>query len=272
MKENYDAIEKIIPLFDFPAKFEEIEDLLVKNSNLPGPRGNLTLAFKFADYFEKESIGKDLLDLLTGWVNISAEEAPTNNPREYLTFCGILALGAHYFYADDETKSSIMNQFKIAMNDKRWRTREGAAMGFQRIAEKDFNPIKKYFSLWYKSSIYLEKRAFVAALAHPPILKDKEVALFSLKISDGILNDILSLSKASRRSEDFNVLSKGLQYALSVFVAYQPEEGFAFLKKWAKATDPDIKKIIKANLGKSRLTKKYGDQVNEVLAMLGNPK
>jgi len=270
MKENYHVMEQIIPSFDFPAKFKEIEDLLVENSNLPGPRGNLTLAFKFADCFEKESIGKDLLDLLTGWVNISAEETPANNPREYLTFCGILALGAHYFYADNETKSSIMDQFKIAMNDKRWRTREGAAMGLQRIAEKDFSPIKKYFSMWYKSSNYLEKRAFVATLAHPPILKDEEVVRFGLKISDDILNDILSSSKITRRSEDFTVLSKGLQYTLSVFVAYQPEEGFAFLKKWAKATDPDIKKIIKANLGKSRLTKKYGDQVNEVLAILGS--
>lgn len=171
MKENYDVIEKILPLFDFPTKFKEIEDYLCANFNLPSPRGNLTLAFKFADCFEKETISKDLLDLLIRWVNISAEEAPTNNPGEYLPFCGILALGAYYCYADEETKDLIMNQFKIAMNDKRWRTREGVAMGFQKIAEKDFNPIKKYFSMWYYSSNHLEKRAFVATLAHPPILK-----------------------------------------------------------------------------------------------------
>ncbi|MHB8841214.1 MAG: hypothetical protein ACYC56_05410 [Candidatus Aquicultor sp.] len=269
MKENYDVLEIIIPLLDFPARFKEIEDYLCANSNLPGPRGNLTLAFKFADYFEKESIGKDVLGLLITWVDISPDEAPTNNPREYLTFCGILALGAHYCYADETTKSLIMDRLKRAMSDTRWRTREGAAMGFQRIAEKDFNSIKNYFSMWYKGSNNFEKRALIAALAHPPILKDKEIARFSLKISEDILNDILSSDKASRRSEDFTVLSKGLQYALSVFVAHLPEEGFAFLKKWAQAPDPDIKKIIKANLGKSRLTRKYGDQVNEVLAVLG---
>lgn len=268
MIEKYDVIKIIIPLLYVPTKFKDIEDHLTSNSNLPGPRGNLTLAFKFANCFEKETISKDLLDLLIKWVNIPAEEAPTDNPREYLTFCGILALGAHYYYADEETKNSIMNQFRIAMNDNRWRTREGAAMGFQRIAEKDFNSIKEYFSRWYPSSNYLEKRAFIAALAHPPILKNKEIAQFSLKISEDILNDILCSSKANRRSEDFNVLSKGLKYALSVFVADLPGEGFDLLKKYATFGNPDLNKIIKSNLSKSRLTKKYAPMVDEVFAII----
>jgi len=266
--ENYDVIEKIIPLFDFPEQYKAIEDYLCENSNLPSPRGNLTLAFKFADCFEKESINKSLLELLMSWVNISAEEAPTNNPREYLSFCGIISLGTHYYYADEKIKSLIMGQFKIAMNDKRWRVKEGAAMGLQRIAEKDFNTIKQYFEVWYSSSNNFEKRAFVATLAHPPILKNKEVAGYSLKMSEDILEDILASSKADRRGDDFIVLSKGLQYALSVFVAALPEEGFDFLKKYASLNDLDINKIIKSNLGKSRLTKKYAQNVEEILEIM----
>lgn len=264
MKEDYDAIEKIIPLFDSKERFKEIENYLSTNSNLPGPRGNLALAFRFADCFKEKSISRDLLDLIIKWVNISPEEAPTNNPREYLTFCGILALGEHYCYAEEEIKNLIMTQFKTAMNDKRWRTREGAAMGFQRIAEKDINPIKKHFTMWFSGSNYLEKRAFIAALAHPPILKNKEIAQFSLNMSEDILNEILSVSKTCRRSEEFAVLSKGLQYALSVFVADIPEEGFNLLKKYAEFNDPELNKIIKSNLGKSRLTKKYARMVDEV--------
>ena len=268
MKENYDAIEMIIPLFNSKERFKEIENYLSSNSNLPGPRGNLALAFRFADYFKERSISKDLLNLLIRWVNISQEEAPTNNPREYLSFCGILALGEHYCYADEVIKDLIMTQFKMAMNDKRWRTREGAAMGFQRIAEIDFNPIKEYFSMWFSESNYLEKRAFIAALAHPPILKNKEVAQFSLRISEDILNEILCASKTCRRSQDFAVLFKGLQYALSVFVAYIPEEGFDLLKKYAEFNDPEINKIIRCNLGKYRLTKKYPGMVDEVINVM----
>lgn len=268
MKENYDVMEKIIPLFDNPAKFKNIEEYLTTNSNLPGPRGNLTLAFKFGESFEKANISKDMLDLLIRWTNLSEEEAPTNNPNEYLSFCGILALGAHYCYVNEEIKDLIINRFKIAMNDKRWRTREGAAMGLQKIAEKDFNPIIKYFTMWYPSSSYLEKRGFVATLAHPPILKNKEIAQFSLKMSESILNDIITYDKASRLSQDFLVLSKGLQYALSVFVAALPDDGFDLLKKYAGFKDKELNVIIKSNLGKTRLTKKYGHMVDEVLMLM----
>lgn len=268
MKESYAVMEKIVPLFEFPASYKEIEDLLLTNSNLPGPRGNLTLALKFAEYFEAAPVSKALWDRINNWADISAEEAPANNPREYLTFCGVLALGAYYFRADEETKTDIMNRLKTAMNDQRWRVKESVAMALQQIAEKDFNVVKNYFSMWYNNSNFLEKRAFIAALAHPPILKNEEIARFSLKISEDILNDILATNRTSRRSEDFTVLSKGLQYALSVFVAYQPEEGFDLLKRYAGLGDSDINKIIKANLGKSRLTKKYDKMVNEVFALI----
>lgn len=270
MKETCDVMEKIIPLFAVPARFPEIENLLTGNSNLPGPRGNLTLAFRWADYFERTTLPEGLGDLLDNWANISAAEAPTNNPREYLTFCAVLAWGAHYCYAAAALKKQIMDRIRAAMNDARWRIKEAAAMGLQRIAEKDFQPLQQYITGWYDSANFLEKRAFIAALAHPPILQNPEVAAFSLKISEAILNEIRVCGKAARRSEDFTVLSKGLQYALSVFVAHQPDDGFALLKKFAGWNDPDLQKIMKANLNKSRLTKKYQRQVDEVSDLL-NP-
>lgn len=268
MKETYDIIDKIIPLFNKPEKFKEIEEYLLVNSNLPGPRGNLTLAFKFAGWFEKKSIEQELLDLLFQWANIPIEEAPANDPGEYLCFCGVLALGAYYYYAENSNQAAILKQFKIAMNDRRWRIRESAAMGLQLIAEKDFSPIKENFSIWYTDSNDLEKRAFLAALAHPPILKNKDIVRFSLKLSDEILNEIIQDDNKIRRSEEFIALSKGLQYCLSVFVTELPDEGFDLFKKYAQSKDKDMIKILKVNLSKSRLTKKYPQLVNEVLSMM----
>jgi hypothetical protein len=268
VKENCEVIDKIIPLLNCPDKFNEIEEHLLVNSNLPGPRGNLTLAYKFAESFETESISRELIDLLIGWANISIEDAPINDRREYLPFCGILSLGAHYYYAEENIKSAALELFRQAMNDRRWRIRESAAMGLQLIAEKDFNPIEKNFLMWYTDSNYLEKRAFLATLAHPPILENKEIVRFSLKMSDDILKDILLDSEENHRSEEFKVLSKGLQYCLSVFVTELPGEGFDLLKKYAATKNKDIIKIIKTNLGKSRLTKKHLQRVNEVLAIM----
>jgi len=52
----------------------EIGEYLANNSNLPGPGSNLTLAFKFAERFERGPISECLMDLLIGWVHISLEE------------------------------------------------------------------------------------------------------------------------------------------------------------------------------------------------------
>ncbi|MCL6459272.1 MAG: hypothetical protein K6T85_14820, partial [Gorillibacterium sp.] len=191
-------------------------------------------------------------------------------PREFLPFCGILALCTHYNHAAYQTRKAIMEQVRIAMSDKRWRTREAVAMGLQRIAEADFEPVRTYFSLWQANANDLEKRAFLATLAHPPILKDEQIARYSLEMSDDILSRIPALSKASRRAGDFAVLSKGLQYALSVFVVALPDEGFNLLKKYARLHDPDLTKIIRSNLSKSRLTKKHANRVNEVVQILNN--
>ncbi|AZS16438.1 hypothetical protein [Paenibacillus lutimineralis] len=268
MKEQTDILEEIIPMLAIKTNFKEIEELLCANSNLPGPRGNLTLAYNFAACFQGENLSDDLLDLLIRWVNIPEAEAPANHPREYLPFCGILSLGAHYCYTNKETQHLILYQFKSAMNDKRWRTREGAAMGLQLIAENNFPAIKEYFIRCYPDASYLEKRAFVAALAHPPILHHKEIARFSLKMGGDILADFAASDPLDRRSEHFAVLSKGLQYALSVFVEALPEEGFALLKEYAVVRHPEVDKILRSNLSKSRLTKKYAPQVAEVLAIM----
>jgi hypothetical protein len=268
MKEKCDKIQEIITLMNHPQDYEKIETILCEESNLPGPRGNLTFADQFANCFEKQLVPREMLEELKEWAAIKEEDAPVNHPKEYLVFCGVLALGAHYSYTDEATRQLIMVHIKAAMNDNRWRTREASAMALQRIAENNIAAVKDCIHGMYAQSNNLEKRTFIAALAHPPILGEPETARFSLEISDRILESILVLDKEARKKEDFRVLEKGLQYALSVFAAFLPEEGFELLKKYAEVKDVSINKIIKSNLTKARLTKKYPDKTAEILRML----
>ncbi|MDF2596457.1 MAG: hypothetical protein K0R69_2798, partial [Clostridia bacterium] len=246
MKEKCDKIQEIITLMNHPQDYEKIETILCEESNLPGPRGNLTFADQFANCFEKQLVPREMLEELKEWAAIKEEDAPVNHPKEYLVFCGVLALGAHYSYTDEATRQLIMVHIKAAMNDNRWRTREASAMALQRIAENNIAAVKDCIHGMYAQSNNLEKRTFIAALAHPPILGEPETARFSLEISDRILESILVLDKEARKKEDFRVLEKGLQYALSVFAAFLPEEGFELLKKYAEVKDVSINKIIKS--------------------------
>ena len=250
-----------------PERAKKAKQHLQEGSQLPGPRANLSLAERFADAFAKEQPDDGAWKRLIEWAQLPEAEAPVNDPREYLPFCAIQALGACYAGAKEERRREIEPLLKAAMNDPRWRMREGVAMAFQRIGEKDFGQLKTWFGEWIGEANSLERRAFVAALAHPPLLKNRENALFCLKLTERILDDLAHGLPASN-SEDARVLSKGLEYAISVFVEKAPEEGFALLRKFAVLDDKQLKKIIKSNLGKSRLTKKYADEVEAVGALL----
>lgn len=247
--------------------FEGLKKFLKENSNLPGPRGNLEMAYAFGNCFDKD-IAHGQWEYLLALSAIGAGEAPTGDPAEMLPFCTALAAGSYYAQAGEDRKARIRAILRDAMNDKRWRMREAAAMGYQRIAEKDFAAVKEIFDALYPQSNFFEKRAIIAALAHPPILKETDVTLYSLEISEDILNGITRISTEELKSEDFKVLSKGLEYAISVFAAAAPEEGFALLKAFAAVPHKDIKKIIKSNLGKARIRDKYPRETEEVISVL----
>lgn len=246
-------------------KIVELKDMLIANSNLPGPRANLELANALCDSLKViGDINGSLWGPLKEWSEITAEDTSINMSKEFIPFCALQALGVIYNDVDTDKKQEIIELFKNKANDIRWRIREAVAIGLQWIEEMNFNEAKLIINSWIDDSNLLGKRAIIAALAHPPVLKKKENVLFSIKVTEGILEDITELDKEHRRTEEFRVLKKGLDYAISVFVANMPNEGFEFLENWAKKNDPDIKKIIKSNIGKSRLSKKFSREVEEV--------
>ncbi len=247
---------------------EELEALLVSNSNLPGPRGNLELAAAFGDCFDRIDPTGARWQMLLGWTGIPEEEAPTGDPHEFLPFCALQALGTLYPKAGAERRHQIVELLKRAAGDGRWRLREGVAMAFQRIGERDFGELRRILSHWLGEASPEGRRAIVAALAHPPVLRNPENARYCLEVSDRILKDMVGLDAKARKSEGFKVLRQGLEYAISVFVAALPEDGFAFLKRWGIVSDPDVKRIVKSNVGKARLAKKYPDQAAEIVGML----
>ncbi len=251
--------------------FGELKDMLIFNSNLPGPRGNLELAYAFADSLkEMQYIDDNLWLTLNEWAGITCEDTPPDSPKEYIPFCAVQALGAIFKCVDFEKKEKIIKLLQATANDSRWRVREAVAIGFQWIEENDFRQAELIFNKWIDDASILEKRAIIASLAHPPVLNEKDNVLFCFKITERILEDIINLGREIRKTEEFRVLRKGLEYAISVFVAKLPTEGFELMKEWAQKNDPDIKKIIKSNLGKSRLTKKFEQQVNEVFVVLNS--
>ena len=244
MSKKDDLIELLKPIIDDSAK---VEKFIIENSNLPGPRGNLELAFAFAEIYEN-------LDILMKWVKITEDQADVNNPKSFLAFCAVVCLGKIYTL---NKNSNIISILKLSANDGRWRMREAVAFGFQFIGENDFNELKSILSEWVNESNNLEKRAILVSLAHPPFLNETN-AEFCFDITESIL-------KKMDKENNFDVLRKGLEFTISVFVAANTKCGFGFIKKWV-GKDKTIDKILKENLKKNRLVKKNSLEVNNLLS------
>ncbi|MGD8778842.1 MAG: hypothetical protein PVH88_07750 [Ignavibacteria bacterium] len=225
---------------------EKLENFIIQNSNLPGPRGNLELAFAFAEIYED-------FDVLLDWTKITEDQADVNNPKSFLAVCSAVCLGKIYIKKKDK---KIITILKKLANDGRWRMREAVAFGFQIIGEYDFIKLKVIFSEWVKKSNNLEKRAILVSLAHPSFLNEDD-AEFCFEITDIVLKEM-------DRENDFDVLRKGLEFTISVFAAANPKLGFSFIKKWI-GKDKVIDKIIKQNLKKNRLVRKNPEEVKNLL-------
>ena len=241
---------------------EKIRKYLSSNSNLPGPRGNLELAYIFAEVIEdcSKRDPHKLWELASGLSRVSANEAPVNSPKEFLSFCGAVAAGA-IGSVHREFRGKAFALLKKMAADSRWRTREGVAMGIQKLIAKQAENAFDELECWIKNSDWLTMRAVAAGVAEPALLKDMETAKAALDLHRKIIAQVLAAKE--RKSDEFKTLRQALGYSLSVVICAIPEEGFEYLRNLIDSRDTDVSWVIKENLKKNRLTKNFPTEVAE---------
>ena len=228
-RDAYRAILREMPDWD---------SYLLRESGLPGPRGNLELAQAVADAGDLHRFERYLLN--------TPDTAPVNSPYEFLAFCGAVGLGRLLAEGDD----TLLAVLRRCASDPRWRMREGVAMALQRLGDADMSRLVAAARDWARGTP-LEQRAAAAALCEPRLLGAPAHARATLRILDGITASIARVK--DRRSDDFRALRQGLGYCWSVAVAALPAEGKPLMEKWLSNSDPDVGWIMRENLKKARL-------------------
>jgi len=218
----------------------EWEPYLLQESGLPGPRGNLELAQVVADEGER--------GLFEHFLAFTPQAAPTNDPHEFLAFCGVVGLGR--LLAEGDNK--ILKQLRPFASDPRWRLREGVAMALQRLGKRDMRRLLDAMQEWANGT-WLEKRAAAAALAEPVLLHDEKEAVEALLILERITASMEN--SGDTKSKEFKVLQQGLGYCWSVVVAAAPTQGKRMMEKWLVCPDRVIQRIMQENLKKNRLVR-----------------
>jgi hypothetical protein len=202
---------------------------LEAESGLPGPRANLELVQAVAD--------EGTLEHYQRWLK---------SDSEFLGLCGAVGLGR--LIADGRT--DLLDTLRALAGDPRWRVREGVALGLQRLGARDMTALLEVMRQWQGGSL-LERRAVVAALCEPPLLRDPAAAASVLAVIDGITASLGA--EQDRRTDDFKVLRQALAYGWSVAVAALPAAGKPLFERWLAADDRDIAWLAQQNLKKDRL-------------------
>jgi hypothetical protein len=210
---------------------------LLKNSGLPGPRGNLELAQVVAEEGTKQQFEQ--------FLSFQAEE---NTPEVFLVFCGVVGFGRLAALGDHKLFVRLRNY----ASDPRWRIREAVAIALQYVGDNDMKVLLNEMRGWRQGNWY-EKRAAAAALAEPRLLTQPKIVRQVLQILNQITRDVASAGHLN--DEAFRVLRQSLGYCWSVAVAALPEDGRLMMEKWLVSKNPDVRWIMKENLKKNRLFK-----------------
>lgn len=217
---------------------EQIAGYLSANSNLPGPRGNLTLLDAAGDVLP-EQVALQLAD----------------DADEFLACAGVVTLGR--LLVERPGDPALTNLLTLRAADARWRVREAVAIAAQRVGDADQPQFRALVAGWAASSDPLVVRAGIAAVCEPRLLADPLTAAAALDACARATATLQGFSTAQRRSENVRTLRQGLGYCWSVAVAGAPEAGLPrFLA--LDASDPDVAWVIKSNRGKQRLARLLG--------------
>lgn len=244
---------KVISYVEKLKSLKDWDSFLMKESGLPGPRGNLELAQAFAG-IAKES-------LIQKYISINPDEAPENTPKSFLTFCGVVGLGTLI----NQGKFGYLKHLRQFASDHRWRIREGVAIALQRIGDSNIIFLLNEMKTWSKGN-YFEKRAAIATLCEPRLLTSDQASSSVLDILDDVTLSIVNSKDI--KSEGFEVLRKGLAYCWSVAISACPEKGKKLFEKWVGNKNNEIIRIMKENLKKNRLVKMDKEWVSNQSAKL----
>jgi hypothetical protein len=243
---------------------------LVANSSLPGPRANLELAEAFSDAIH-EFAADDADDCRILWnlcVELSCiapQDAPSNDPHEFLSFCGVRGIGAIGSVAPAYVALAL-DQLEEASVDSRWRVREAVAMAVHDLLATQWETTVSGLEDWVESGSWLTMRAAAAGIAEPDLLAEPRLAEAAMRFHRKILIRVYTATE--RSSDAFKALKKALGYTLSLVVAALPDIGFEYLRQLTCLKDRDIRWIVKENLKKSRLQNQYPETVQHLLLQM----
>jgi hypothetical protein len=235
-----------------------LTEFLVANSGLPGPRGNLMLAAEFSRLIARDWAAKRglLKGLIVSW---------SSSGDEYLMFVAHSAIG-HVLSCNPEEMDWAVPILYEANFSPLWRAREGVTFALEALLEDRADLALSLIDKWCKPRDPIVVRNSIVALAHPTQLRRNHAQLDALKRYNDVGMEMVA--KAIDPGDGVKILAKSLGFTISV--AAEADEGY--LDEFEIWIDRNVKvwrAILRENLTKARIAKKYPARIKVLLMRLG---
>lgn len=213
-------------------------EYLLQNSNLPGPRGNLELFYRFvAD--PSPQVVDECLTLATPDV--------ANSPQEFAGMCGV----AGWALLHAAEKDALIAHLRHYAAHASWRIREAVAMALQELPFDSLAERAVFVRELRDGSAFVD-RAIVAGVCEPKNLREPEAMGEVFELLRLVTESLLS---AARLDDGQKALRKALGYGWSVAVVAAPDAGRAAFERLFELPGVHVRWIIAENLKKNRLLK-----------------
>lgn len=244
---------------------------LAAESSLAGPRTNQDLTEAFARAIREFAVAdredrRILWDLCVELACISPEDAPTSEPHESLSVCGVRGIAAMGPVSPGCVKAALRKLAESA-EDPRWRIRGAVAIGLRDLLARHRDVTVSELNGWVEGGSWSAMQTVAAGVADADLLREPDLAEAALLLHRKIM--IRVYTAGERESEDFQALRKTLGCTLSRVVAALPSSGFEYLQQVSTLDDQEIRWIVRENLKDNHLAGDYPETVRHIQAQIG---
>lgn len=241
-------------------------------SGLPGPRMNTHLAVAFAH--DCAAFGEKADDIAFTMANLPPNEARGASGKEFVSVCGVLAIGARAALSKDAAvRERAIVLFEEKADDVRFRVRDAIPLALAMLGATMKNSLAVRLEPWMDR--YFQAAAVILALAEPAWLETFSHDSHELPLE--LLQAAFVLAHEAPRSAFRYPGHKALVEALgkvprAVARRFGPST-FELYARWAGYVKiPELRDAILLNLEDSQMKKAFGEDMKRIKALVEQGK
>ena len=225
-----------------------LASFLKERGKISGGTPNLSLAMEAARKISDLDGTRDVVD---SWLM---------QDEEYLGIVAILAMGK-VMEKQPGTREAIALVLHHAVLSKKWRIREAVPLALKDLTEKEPEYVSKLLDRWTEDGYPIMYRTAIEILGDVKLLKKKpELRKQYRNMQVKAMSEIAFHPKET--GKPMELLRKTLNSSITT-LAMLDKETFSLMEEWAK--DPNLRPILRKNLGNPHFRTKYPDETERML-------